>query len=81
MKLTPGSVNFGNQKVGTKSSPFPIKLINEGSSSLSISQIKFTGTNSGDFSQTNNCGRMHGIHPRRVRGPAAEGHQQGLRRA
>jgi hypothetical protein len=57
VKLTPGSVNFGNQKVGTKSSPFPIKLINEGSSSLSISQIKFTGTNSGDFSQTNNCGR------------------------
>jgi hypothetical protein len=56
VKLTPSSVNFGNQKVGTKSSPFPIKLINEGSSALSISQINFTGTNSGDFSQTNNCG-------------------------
>jgi len=54
--LTPHSVNFGNQKVGTKSSPFPVKLINEGSTSLSISKIDITGTNSGDFSQTNNCG-------------------------
>ena len=57
VKLTPDGVNFGNQKVGTKSSPFPIKLINEGTSTLTVSQIKFTGTNSGDFSQTNNCGQ------------------------
>jgi VCBS repeat protein/HYDIN/CFA65/VesB family protein/centrosomal CEP192-like protein len=56
VKFTPVGVNFGNQKVGTKSSPFPIKLLNEGSRALSISQIKFTGADAGDFSQTNNCG-------------------------
>jgi len=31
-------------------------LTNGGGSALSISQIAFTGTNAGDFSQTNNCG-------------------------
>jgi FG-GAP-like repeat/Abnormal spindle-like microcephaly-assoc'd, ASPM-SPD-2-Hydin len=57
MELTPHSVNFGNQKVGTKSSPFPVKLINEGSTSVAISKIDITGADAGDFSQTNNCGK------------------------
>jgi hypothetical protein len=57
VKLSPGSVNFGNQKVGTQSSPFPIKFSNEGATSISISKISFSGTDAGDFSQTNNCGK------------------------
>src|SRR5580704_1325105 len=55
VKLTPSSVNFGNQKVGTKSPPFPIKLINEGSASLSISRVTISGADPGDFLETNNC--------------------------
>jgi hypothetical protein len=56
VKLTPISVNFGDQKVGTKSSPVPIRLTNEGKTSLSVNKIALTGTNAGDFAQTNNCG-------------------------
>jgi HYDIN/CFA65/VesB-like, Ig-like domain len=56
VKLAPASVNFGNQKVGTKSSPRAVKLTNEGFTSLSISKITIGGTDAGDFSQTNNCG-------------------------
>ena len=49
-------MNFGNQKVGTKSAPIGIELTNVGTTSLSISGIAITGTDPGDFSQTNNCG-------------------------
>jgi len=58
VKLTPRGVNFGNQKVGTKSSPFPVKLINEGSATLSISKITIGGADPNDFTQTNNCGKQ-----------------------
>jgi hypothetical protein len=34
----------------------PATLTNVGTTALSISQIAFTGTDPGDFSQTNNCG-------------------------
>jgi hypothetical protein len=56
VKLEPKGVNFGDQQVGTKSSPIGIELTNVGSTSLSISGIDFKGTDPGDFSQTNNCG-------------------------
>ena len=56
VELQPIGVNFGNQKVGTQSQPVSITLTNVGRTALSISQIAFTGTNPGDFSQTNNCG-------------------------
>jgi hypothetical protein len=56
VELSPPGINFGNQKVGTRSPAAPVKLTNKGSTSLSISQIDITGTDSGDFSQTNNCG-------------------------
>lgn len=57
VRLSASSVNFGDQKVGTKSSPVPIKLTNEGKTSLSITQITISGADSGDFSETNNCGK------------------------
>jgi len=56
VELQPIGVNFGNQKVGTQSQPVPVTLTNVGTTALSISQIAFTGTDPGDFSQTNNCG-------------------------
>ena len=50
--LSPGSLNFGNQLVGTTSQSKPVTLTNNGSASLTISSIS-----AGDsFSQTNNCG-------------------------
>jgi hypothetical protein len=55
-KLSTVGVNFGNQKVGTKSPPAPVKLTNLGKSALMIQQISIKGVNAGDFSQTNNCG-------------------------
>jgi hypothetical protein len=56
VKLAPLGVNFGDQKVGTKSSPIGIQLTNVGTTSLSISGIAITGKDTGDFSQTNDCG-------------------------
>jgi hypothetical protein len=57
VKLSASSINFGDQKVGTKSSAVPIELTNEGSTFLSISQVVISGTNSSNFTQTNNCGK------------------------
>ena len=54
--FSPTSLSFGDQKVGTSSASKPVKLTNSGTATLTITLIKITGTNSGDFSQTNNCG-------------------------
>jgi FG-GAP-like repeat/Abnormal spindle-like microcephaly-assoc'd, ASPM-SPD-2-Hydin len=54
--FSPTGINFGNEKVGTKSVPVPIRLSNLGTSALSISQIAIKGTDPNDFAQTNNCG-------------------------
>jgi hypothetical protein len=54
--FSPIGINFGNQKVGTSSSPVPVTLSNQGTVTLNISQVEIGGANAGDFSQTNNCG-------------------------
>ncbi|HLZ43836.1 MAG TPA: FG-GAP-like repeat-containing protein [Candidatus Sulfotelmatobacter sp.] len=56
VQLTPTSLNFGNQPVGTKSLPKKITLSNKASVAVSITGISITGTNAGDFAQTNTCG-------------------------
>jgi len=56
VKLSAVGLNFGDQKVGTKSPPAPIKLTNVGKGSLAIHGISIKGADPGDFSQTNNCG-------------------------
>jgi hypothetical protein len=56
VSVSPGSVAFGNQQVGTSSSPQTTTLTNTGTAALAISSISVSGTNSGDFSQTNTCG-------------------------
>ena len=57
VKFSPSGINFGDQKVGTKSSPVSVELTNTGTTSLSISGIGINGKNPGDFSQTNDCGK------------------------
>jgi hypothetical protein len=53
--LSPGSISFANQVVGTTSNPYPVTLTSTGTTNLSISSIAITGTNGGDFAQANNC--------------------------
>src|SRR5579863_9167212 len=56
VKLSPTSLNFGNQMVDVSSTAQVITLTNTGTSSLSITNIKISGGNHADFSQTNTCG-------------------------
>ncbi len=51
MTLSPSSLNFGNQNVGTTSASKKATLTNSGPLALNISSI----VASGDFSQTNTC--------------------------
>jgi hypothetical protein len=50
--LSPTSLNFGNQSVGSTTSPQIVTLTNTGSEPLTISSIAA----SGDFGETNACG-------------------------
>jgi hypothetical protein len=57
---SPSSLDFSNggtvsQTVSTTSSPLTAVLTNNMSGPLAISSIAITGTNMGDFAQTNNC--------------------------
>ncbi len=54
--LSPTSLSFGNQPLGTTSSAKTLTLSNSGNAALNITSITITGTNSTDFAQTNNCG-------------------------
>ena len=55
VSLSPTSLSFGNQQVGIASAPQMITLTNTGNASLSITGIKISSGNTGDFSQTNTC--------------------------
>jgi PKD repeat protein len=50
--LSPNSLAFGSQLVGTTSNPLTVSLTNNGTTDLAISGIAA----SGDFAQLNNCG-------------------------
>jgi hypothetical protein len=54
--FTPKDLLFEPTAVGSSSSPESISMANSGGSTLTISSIVITGTDAGDFSQTNNCG-------------------------
>jgi hypothetical protein len=54
--LSPASLGFGTQAVGTRSAPQEITLTNTSDSQLQITNIKLTGADPGDFAITNNCG-------------------------
>jgi hypothetical protein len=55
VELSPPSLTFGSQKVGSKSAPQSVTLTNTGTAAIGISQIIDNGTDGGDFLETNNC--------------------------
>ena len=54
--LAPSTVNFGNQGVGSTSSPQALTLTNNGANAVTGISVGLTGTNAGDFGETDNCG-------------------------
>ena len=54
--LSPTSLTFSTQAIGTTSAANAITLKNTGATSLTITGIAITGTNAGDFAQTHTCG-------------------------
>ena len=52
--LAPGSVNFGSTAQGTTTSQ-TVTVTNSGSSALHVSGVALSGSNPGDFSETNTC--------------------------
>jgi hypothetical protein len=56
VSLSKKKLSFGDQLVGTSSTPQNVKLTNVGTTQLSFTGITITGTNASDFSQTNTCG-------------------------
>ena len=55
-KLSPTSLSFGTQAIGVTSGAKTVTLTNVGTTSLTITTIAITGTNTGDFAQTHTCG-------------------------
>jgi hypothetical protein len=56
VSLSPTSLAFGNQSVGTTSAAQTLTLSNTGNAALSITSLALTGSNASDFAQTNTCG-------------------------
>jgi hypothetical protein len=55
--VTPASLNFGNQRVGTISQAKNVVLKNLGSGSIQLAQILVAGRDPSDFSSTTTCGK------------------------
>ena len=55
VSISPATVNFANQLVGTASPPVPITVTNTGTGALVIASISFSGANAADFTQKNTC--------------------------
>lgn len=62
LKITPTSIKFGDQKVGTRSSPKKITVINEAKTTITFTTngIGIGGLDSRDFSDTQDCGSQLG---------------------
>ncbi|HXJ96314.1 MAG TPA: choice-of-anchor D domain-containing protein [Terriglobia bacterium] len=54
--LAPASLTFTGLAVGTPTAAQTVTLTNSGGATLSITSVSITGTNSGDFGQSNSCG-------------------------
>ena len=53
--LSSAGLSLGNQLITTTSAPQGVTLTNTGTAAVTISSIALSGTNSGDFAQTNTC--------------------------
>jgi hypothetical protein len=60
MNVTPSSLSFGSVNLGTTSAPQVVSVTNVSTSSVAITSVTFTGSNTTDFVQTNNCGSSLG---------------------
>ena len=54
--LSPSSLTFTSQGIGTKSAAQTVTFTNTSSIKLNITSIALTGSNPGDYAQTNTCG-------------------------
>jgi hypothetical protein len=54
--LSAGTLSFGNESVGQTTSAQSVTLSYMASTALTVTSITITGPQSGDYSQTNNCG-------------------------
>ena len=54
--LSANNLAFGNQNVGTVSSPQTVTLTNIGAAALPLQAFTITGTNAADFTKTTSCG-------------------------
>jgi hypothetical protein len=54
--LSPTTLSFGNQVDSTASAAQTVMLLNTGNAKLNVTNVTIAGTNSSDFTQTNNCG-------------------------
>jgi len=61
--LSSTNIVFGNQNTGTTSAPMSVTLTNNGTSTLNITGFGFSGSNPGDFGQTNTCGALPAALP------------------
>jgi acid phosphatase len=55
VSLSPTTLGFGSQNVGTTSAAQTLTLTNTTGSTVTGVGVSVTGTNSGDYAQTNNC--------------------------
>jgi dienelactone hydrolase len=60
VSLSPSSLAFGDQVLGTSSTAKTVTLTNVGAATLTISGIAIAGTNAADFAATNTCGSSLG---------------------
>ena len=56
VQLSSASLSFANQTAGTTSPVQTVTLSDTGSAALSIASVSISGTDSGDFAQSNTCG-------------------------
>jgi hypothetical protein len=56
VSFTPTSLNFGSLLPGSPSSPQTVSVSNTSSVQWNISSVAVTGSNPGDYTQTNTCG-------------------------
>jgi hypothetical protein len=52
---SPQAVSFGSQAVGVSSASYTVRLENSGEQTLSVDRIDVSGTNSSDFTESDDC--------------------------
>jgi hypothetical protein len=60
LTVSPSQLNFGSQKVGTKSPPQNVIVTNTGSTTVTVTSVSIIGYYPPDYWQTNTCGTQIG---------------------